>query len=166
MRKILALTLSSSLLIQPSALQANPAVGAMCAVPGAGWMSCTVLGAAGAGLIVVALASGQRLTLPRGAINFNPSGNYQRHRYPQVKPGPRPSRYPSEMRASTKVQVFGVTSPDRCHNVVKRLQRHGYKARLVRARRNNIGSGGVLQWVCDIETNAPDDFYFSFGGRD
>lgn len=74
---------------------------------------------------------------------------------------------PGEMRSQQeRVLDFGVTEPGKCQNVVRRLQRAGYRAKLIRARRNNVGSGGVLNWICEIQTDAPSDFYSTFGGQD
>lgn len=126
--------------------QALPAAVAACSANPA---VCAVIGATAAGWII--LQNGDRYLCTWGGC----------------KPFQERSRIPQETRSQgdEQIQHYGVTTPDRCQNIVNRLKRSGYRARLIRARKNNLGSGGVLQWVCEIQTDAPTDFYPSFGGQ-
>lgn len=126
--------------------QALPAAVAACyAAPAV----CAVVGATAAGWIIVKYGEKQFCTWS----GCTPS---------------RQQRSPQEFRQQSEIQTmdYGVTKPDRCQNILNRLRRAGYTARLIRARRNNVGTGGVLTWVCEIETNAPSNFYPSFGGQE
>lgn len=150
MRKITAIGLLA--VFTPISVQAQgqalpPAVAACYSQPAI----CAVIGATVGGWLIV--RNGQQLLCT----------------YANCRPFQQRPRMPREMRSEgeSRPQDYGVTTPDRCSQILERLRRAGYKARLLRARRNNIGSGGVLEWICEIETNAPTNFYpGSFRGRD
>lgn len=147
-RAILSLGLVAGFSLQPSAFS-NPALGAgACAIPGVGWVSCSVVAAAGTGAILVILANGRQVRIPRNA--FNPSGNYQRHSVPQVRPGPRPMRIddPDERSAEYSDYVWALDDADaqrKCRQMVR-----SFGGRNARVRKTNswTNKAGKARYTC------------------
>jgi hypothetical protein len=52
-------------------------------------------------------------------------------------------------------EQHGAVTPGDCDQIAERMRKRGF--RLVGVRPNNLGSGGVLNYICDFESNSADE---------
>lgn len=52
-------------------------------------------------------------------------------------------------------EIHGAVNSSDCQRMLERFRRDGRRLRLVNVRRNDIGVGGVLAWICEFEEETP-----------